>query len=116
MGKIFPNLSADQLDCLEERLGDVDPSSVVTQAQEIAEECDIDRADLTPDLSAVSIPELSDLSIPDDVAGLIGRFFPNLSDEQVNCLADELGGDFDVSKIPDLADTCDVDPADMVPG
>jgi hypothetical protein len=116
MARVFPDLDEEELDCVVEKVGDLDPSQVVTQAEEIADECGIDRADLTPDMSAISIPDLSDVSMPENMDELIQQVFPNLSDEQADCLVEQLGDDFDVAKARAVAETCDIDPSDMLPG
>ena len=47
---------------------------------------------------------------------IMSQVFPNLDEDQIDCLVDELGGDFDVSKAAQLADTCNIDPSDLTPG
>ena len=116
MAQVFPDLDEEQLDCVVEQVGDLDPSQVVTQAQQIADECGIDPADLTPDMSAISIPDLGDISIPENMDELIQQVFPGLSDEQADCLVEQLGDDFDLAKAQAVAETCDIDPSDMLPG
>jgi hypothetical protein len=116
MRQIFPNLDGDQIDCLVEQVGDFTESIDQAQAQAIAAECDIDPADLVPDMSAVSMPDLSDVSIPENMDELIKQVFPGLSDEQASCLAEQFGADFDASKAAQVAETCNIDPADLTPG
>jgi hypothetical protein len=64
-----------------------------------------------------SLPEISipDISIP-EASEIIGRIFPNLDEEQVECLADEVGTDIDVNRAMDVLDECNIDPADLQPG
>jgi hypothetical protein len=116
LGQIFPNLDDEQVRCLADRISDVTEAMDPSQAQAIAEECDIDPADLTPDMSAISIPDISGLSIPDNMAEMMQQVFPGLSEEQVTCLVDELGSDFDVQKAQQVAETCNIDPSDLAPG
>ena len=65
-----------------------------------------------------SIPDFSipDFSIPENAEEILSSVFPNLDDEQLNCLLDELGGDIDPSRVPDLMDQCGIDPSDLIPG
>jgi Tfp pilus assembly protein PilW len=116
MAQVFPNLSRDQIDCLVEQAGDITEAMDPSQAQQIAEDCDIDPADLTPDMSAISIPDLGDISVPGNMNEIMSQVFPNLDEDQIDCLVDELGGDFDPSKAAQLADTCNIDPSDLTPG
>ena len=116
MRQIFPNLSDDQVDCLVEQVDDFTDAIDQAQAQAIAAECDIDPADLVPDMSAVSMPDLSDVSIPENMDELIKQVFPSLTDEQASCLAEQFGSDFDPSKAAQVADTCNIDPTDLIPG
>lgn len=116
MAQVFPNLSGDQIDCLVEQAGDLTQAMDPSQAQQIAEDCDIDPADLTPDMSAISIPDLGDISVPGNMNEIMGQVFPNLDEDQISCLVDELGGDFDPSQAAQLAETCNIDPADLQPG
>jgi hypothetical protein len=116
LGQIFPALDDEQLDCLAERISDVTEAMDPRQAQAIAEDCDIDPADLTPDMSAISLPDLSDVSIPENMDEMMQQVFPGLSDEQVTCLVEQLGADFDIAKAQQLTETCNIDPADLTPG
>jgi len=95
---------------------------------------DISMPDITlpggstlPDLSDITMPDLSDLSIPDfsipDVSlpsGMIEQLLrstlPNLSDDQIDCLVDGLGGSLDLQQLPDLAQDCNIDASDLTPG
>ena len=116
MAQVFPNLSRDQIDCVTDQVGSADPADIAAQARQIAEDCDIDPADLTPDMSAISIPDLGDISVPGNMKEIMSQVFPNLDEDQIDCLVDELGGDFDPSKAAQLADTCNIDPSDLTPG
>jgi hypothetical protein len=116
MRQIFPNLDGDQIDCLVEQVDDFTDAIDQAQAQAIAAECDIDPADLVPDMSAVSIPDLGDVSIPENMDELIKQVFPSLTDEQAECLAEQFGSDFDPAKAAQVADTCNIDPTDLIPG
>jgi hypothetical protein len=116
LGQIFPDLDDDQLSCLADRVGGVTEAMDPTQAQAIADECDIDPADLTPDMSAISIPDMSGVSIPDNMDEMMQQAFPGLTDQQVSCLVDQLGDDFDVAKAQQVAETCDIEPSDLTPG
>jgi hypothetical protein len=106
--RVFPDLSDDQLSCLSDSVGDVTETLDPSQAQAIAEECNIDPADLTPDVSG--------LSIPDNMGEMMQQVFPGLSDEQVSCLVEQLGDDFDIAKAQRVAETCNIDPSDLTPG
>jgi hypothetical protein len=70
-------------------------------------------------LPDISIPDISipDISIP-DMSEILSQAFPNLTDEQIDCLADGLGDatDFDPSQVMDLLGDCDIDPSDILPG
>ena len=116
MARVFPNLDEEQLDCVVEQVGDLDPTQVAAQAQQIADECAIEPADLTPDMSAISIPDLSNVSLPENMDEMIQQVFPGLSDEQATCLVEQLGDDFDLAKAQAVAETCNIDPSDMLPG
>ena len=116
MAQIVPNLDGDQIDCLVQQVSDFTDAIDPSQAQAIAAECDIDPADLVPDMSAVSIPDLGDVSIPENMDELIKQVFPSLTDEQADCLAEQFGDDFDASKAAQVADTCNIDPTDLIPG
>jgi hypothetical protein len=116
LGQIFPNLNRDQIECLVDEIGDSAKALDPAQAQAAADACDIDPDDLVPDMSAVSIPDLAGVSVPENMDELIGQVFPDLDDEQVSCLVDAIGDDFDASKAAQLADDCNIDPADLVPG
>ena len=86
MGRLFPNLSGDQVDCLVDELGDdaaIDPS----QAQASPTRATSIRPTSFPDVSAISIPDLGDVSIPDNMDELMADVFPDLDDEQIDCLA-----------------------------
>ncbi len=67
----------------------------------------------------ISIPDISipDISVP-DMTEILSQAFPNLSEEQIDCLADGLGDatDFDPSQVMDLLGDCDIDPSDILPG
>ena len=69
-----------------------------------------------PDLSLpeLSIPDLG--SLPVDAEEILKSIFPNLSDEQVSCLADKLQGKVDTSKILSEIQSCGIDPSDLTPG
>jgi hypothetical protein len=80
-----------------------------------------------PDLGSVlpggslpdfTIPDFSipDLSLPENAEEILRSVFPNLDDEQLSCLVDELGGDLDPSRVPDLMDQCGIEPSDLIPG
>ena len=64
-----------------------------------------------------TIPEISipDISIP-DAEEMLGQIFPNLDEDQIDCLAEEVGPDIDVSQVMDVLDECNIDPADLQPG
>jgi hypothetical protein len=86
----------------------------------------------TPDISlpggtlpgGITIPDISipDISIPDisvpDMSEILSRVFPNLSEDQVSCLADKLGDvtDIDPNQVMDFLDDCDIDPSDILGG
>ena len=81
-----------------------------------------------PDLGSIlpggSLPNLSlpDISIPDlgslpvNAEEILKSIFPNLSDDQVSCLVDKLGGQIDTSKILAEIQSCGIDPSDLSPG
>ena len=114
--RIFPNLTDEEISCLGDRVDDLTATQDPAEAQAIAEECGIDPADLDPDMSAISLPDMSGVSVPDNMDEMMQRVFPGLTDEQVSCLVDELGADFDVEKAQQVAETCDIEPADLAPG
>ena len=67
-----------------------------------------------PDFSDVTMPDLSNISVPEGmIENLLRDALPQLSDEQVSCLADELGNNLDLSRVPEIAETCDIDAADV---
>ena len=69
-------------------------------------------------LPNLSIPEFSipDLgSLPVNVEDVLKSIFPNLTDEQVSCLADKLGGKVDTSKILSEIQSCGIDLSDLTP-
>jgi hypothetical protein len=70
-------------------------------------------------LPDISIPDISipDISIP-DMTEILEQAFPNLNEDQIDCLADGLGdaADFDPSQVMDLLGDCDIDPSDILPG
>jgi hypothetical protein len=69
-----------------------------------------------PDISIpdISIPDLG--SLPTNVDEILKSIFPNLTDDQVTCLADKLGGKIDTSKILSEIQSCGIDPSDLSPG
>ncbi len=81
-----------------------------------------------PDLGSIlpggSLPNLSlpDISIPDlgslpvDAEQILKSIFPNLTDDQISCLADKLGEKIDTSKILSEIQSCGIDPSDLSPG
>jgi hypothetical protein len=76
-----------------------------------------------PDLGSVlpggSLPEFSipDLgTLPTNAEEILASVFPNLNEDQLACLVDELGGELDPSRVPDLMETCDIAPGDLIPG
>jgi hypothetical protein len=95
---------------------------------------DLSIPDLSiPDLSlpggtlpgGITIPDLSipDLSLPDisvpDMTEILGQIFPNLSEDQISCLADALGDvgtDIDPNQVIELFGDCDIDPGDILGG
>jgi hypothetical protein len=64
-----------------------------------------------PDLSNISIPELpTGISIPSGLLEQILRgAIPNITDDQIDCVVDELGGKLDLQRLPDIAETCEID-------
>jgi hypothetical protein len=70
-------------------------------------------------LSNISIPDLSNISIPDLPTGIsvptslleqiLRGALPNITDDQIDCVIDELGGELDLQRLPDIAETCDID-------
>lgn len=84
---------------------------------------DISLPDISlPDISIpdLSIPDLSipDISIPDQDAmeRIIASIFPNLNEEQISCLAEAFGENFDPSEAAQLAEDCDIEASDLQPG
>jgi hypothetical protein len=61
-----------------------------------------------------SIPELG--SLPVNVEDVLKSIFPNLTDDQVSCLADKLGGQIDTSKILSQIQSCGIDLSDLTTG
>jgi hypothetical protein len=124
--------------------GDDDDDSPDTTAAETTEPEDTSTDDTTTDgtegeltIPGISIPDISipdisipdfsipdfsipDISIPDisipNAEEILGQIFPKLDDDQVDCLADEVGRDIDVSRIMQLLDECNIDPSDLQPG
>jgi hypothetical protein len=110
--------------------GDTEPSGEPTDETS----ADITLPDISlPDITVpggtlpggITIPDISipDISIPDisvpDMSEILSQAFPNLSEEQIDCLADGLGDagtDFDPSQVMDLLGDCDIDPSDILPG
>ena len=71
-----------------------------------------------PDLSDLSIP---DFSVPDSVPTemleqVLRTVLPDLDDEQIDCVVDELGGSLDLQRLPEIAETCGIDAGDITPG
>jgi hypothetical protein len=73
-----------------------------------------------PDLSNLTIPDnlsIPDLgSLPENAREILRSTFPNLSDEQLDCIIDEFGGELDPSRITDVMDQCGIEPRDLIPG
>jgi len=70
-----------------------------------------------PDISLpdVTIPELG--SLPVNVESILRSIFPNLTDDQISCLSDKLGGEkLDTSKILSELESCGIDRSDLLPG
>jgi hypothetical protein len=70
-----------------------------------------------PDISLpnVTIPELG--SLPVNVESILRSIFPNLTDDQISCLSDKLGGaKLDTSKILSELESCGIDRSDLLPG
>jgi hypothetical protein len=61
-----------------------------------------------------SIPDLG--SLPTNAEEILRSVFPKLSDDQLQCLLDNLGGNIDPSKVPALIQECDISPGDLIPG
>jgi len=64
-----------------------------------------------PDLSGISIPDLpTGISVPSALLEQILRgAIPNITDDQIDCVIDELGGKLDLQRLPDIAQTCEID-------
>jgi hypothetical protein len=64
-----------------------------------------------PDLSGISIPELpTGISVPSALLEQILRgAIPSITDDQIDCVIDELGGKLDLQRLPDIAQTCEID-------
>jgi hypothetical protein len=77
---------------------------------------DISIPDIT--LPDFSIPDISipDVSLPANADELFAQVFPNLDDEQIDCLVENIEGDFDPSVVTELLDECNIDPQDLLPG
>jgi len=65
-------------------------------------------------LPEFSIPDVG--SLPVNVEEVLKSIFPDLTDDQVSCLADKLGGQIDTSKILAEIQSCGIDPSDLRPG
>ena len=63
-----------------------------------------------PTIPDLSMPDLSELSIPENAGELLQQIFPNLDDSQIDCLIDALGGDVDPSRVPSAIQECDIAP------
>jgi hypothetical protein len=78
---------------------------------------DISLPDISlPDISLpdISVPDLSDISVPEGlIEDALRNVLPDLSDEQISCLADGLETDFDLQRVQELAESCDIDLADV---
>ena len=61
-------------------------------------------------MSAISIPDLGDVSIPENMDEMIQQVLPDLTDEQVDCLVEQLGDDFDLRRPRRVAETCNIEP------
>jgi hypothetical protein len=84
---------------------------------------DISLPDISlPDISLpdISLPDISipDISLPDQDAmeRIIASIFPNLNEEQISCLAEAFGENFDPSEAAQLAEDCDIEASDLQPG
>ena len=64
-----------------------------------------------PDFSGISIPDLpTGISVPTALLEQILRgAIPNITDDQIDCVIDELGGKLDLQRLPDIAETCEID-------
>jgi hypothetical protein len=82
-----------------------------------------------PDLGSIlpggSLPDLGsilpNISVPssvssEDIQKALQRVFPKLTDQQVKCLSDGLGGKLDFSKVSSLFKDCDISAQDLIPG
>jgi hypothetical protein len=69
-----------------------------------------------PDFTIPGDLSIPDLSLPENAEEILRSVFPNLDDDQLSCLVDELGGDIDPSRVPDLMNQCGIDPSDLIPG
>ena len=77
---------------------------------------DISLPDLT--LPDISIPDITipDISISGSAEDIVRQVFPDLDDEQVSCLVDNMGTDIDPSQVMDLLDECNINVSDLTPG
>ncbi len=75
-----------------------------------------DLSDILPggSLPDISIPDLG--SLPTNAEEILRSVFPKLTDDQLNCLVDNLGGQLDPTKVPALIQECDISPSDLIPG
>jgi hypothetical protein len=114
-----------------EATSDTEPSSDTEPTDDTGSEITLPDISL-PDVSVpggtlpggITIPDftLPDISLPDvsipDVSEILSQAFPNLTDEQVDCLADALGdvSDIDMSQLMEQIGECDIDLTDLTGG
>ena len=71
-------------------------------------------------LPDITIPDFTLPSLPGDatemIESMVGQMFPNLDEEQVQCLSEAFTGQLDMSEIQAIAEECNIDPSDLQPG
>jgi hypothetical protein len=112
--EIFPNITEEQVNCLEDAGADLTGGDV-NDAFDVLEQCDLDLSDMQlPDISIpdnITLPDnmtLPDVTIPD-----LNELADDLTPDELSCLQEEAGGvtPTDLDEARDILEQCGVDPA-----
>ena len=88
------------------------PESTTTEPSETStDSTEVDETEPSSSGPDFSLP----VSVP-DVDEVIGQVFPGLDDDQISCLAENLGADFDPSEALNLIEECNIELSDLQPG